>query len=49
METELYARHNKRWYKPRQFSGRQATINGRPAYIVAEERNRERNKPDVSE
>lgn len=34
-----FERHSKRWYAPRPSWNRQATINGKPAWQVAEERN----------
>lgn len=34
-----FERHSKRWYRPLKHSGRVgATINGKPAWLVAEER-----------
>ena len=33
-----FSRHSKQWYAPRPSWGKQATINGRPAWQVAEER-----------
>jgi hypothetical protein len=33
-----FERHNKRWYAPRPSWGRGATINGKPAWQVAQER-----------
>lgn len=48
MEMRPFSRHSKQWYKPLTVSGRQATINGRPAWQVAEERKRERDQSDVS-
>lgn len=48
MEIRPFSRHSKQWYSPRPSWGKQATINGRPAWQVAEERKRERDQPDVS-
>ena len=39
-----FSRHSKQWYAPRPSWGKQATINGRPAWQVAEERKRERDQ-----
>jgi hypothetical protein len=33
-----FERHSKRWYAPRPSWGRGATINGKPAWQVAQER-----------
>ena len=33
-----FENHSKRWYAPRPSLKRQATINGKPAWLVAEER-----------
>ena len=36
--TVAFQQHDKRWYKPRPSWNRGATINGRPAWQVVEER-----------
>ena len=48
-EMKPFERHSKQWYRPLTLSGRQATINGKPAWLVAEERKRERDQQSVSE